>query len=218
MIDTIPHVPDRCFDAAGLNAKTLPRNLALAIDQSGWIPDPEDLTNLATGEVYDVAMTRDRAGRNAWVRMPTGDFILRTLEFENERQPNFRIYGGYFFIANNRMTPSPEGVKALAFNLSEKYAYYCKVQYVFVSPEASEERFTSLVADHLQQLIPELMRCLPDWAEVERRDAPSSQGQESKSPQVHRSHFQHSVPSTQHSSSLFEFVSIPWPADSTRNS
>lgn len=187
MIDTIPHVPDRCFDAAGLNAKTLPHNLPLSIDQGGWIPDPEDLVSLATGEVYDVAMTRDRAGRSTWVRMPTGDFTLRTLEFEDQRQPNWRIYGGYFFIANNRMTPSPEGVKALAFNLTEKYAYYCKVQYVYVSPEATEERFISLVSDHLQRLIPELMRCLPDWAEVERRDAATEISRQSSNAKAQQS-------------------------------
>lgn len=169
MIDTVPHVPDRCFDAAGLNSKTLPSNLPLTIDMTGWVHDPDGVINTHTEEPYTIAWVRDRAGASSAVRLPTGEYTLRTLEFEDERNQGWRIYGGYFFIANNRMTPSPEGVKLLAFNHKEKYAYYCKVQYVFVGPEATQERFTTLVASHLRYLIPELMRCLPDWAEVEAR-------------------------------------------------
>jgi hypothetical protein len=68
------------------------------------------------------------------------------------------------------VTPAPEGVKALAFNPQEKYAYYCKVQYIYASRNATQEKFLELVADHLKHLLPELMRSLPDWSEVERRE------------------------------------------------
>ncbi len=175
MIDTVPHVPDRCMVAAGLDAKTLPENILLAMDESELKPDPEGVKNLSTDQVYRVAYHRDLMGQMVAVRMPVGDLKLRTIEFGFEKSPGTKIFGGYFFIANGRATPTPEGVKLLSFDPSEKYAYYCKVQYVYDSPKGTQEKFLELVADHLKNLLPELMRCLPDWAEVERRDAPVSE-------------------------------------------
>lgn len=169
MIDTVPHVPDRCLVAAGFTDKSRPRNLDLPIDTSDWRGDPQDLVNLATGRTYPVAYKRNMLGMVVPVRMPVGDLKLRTVEFGYDKAPDAKIFGGYFFIANGQATPSPEGVKILAFNISEKYAYYCKVQYMYISRHGSQERFLELVAGHLQQLLPELMQCLPDWSEVERR-------------------------------------------------
>lgn len=178
MIDTVPHVPDRCLVAAGFVDKTQPKNLPVPLDTSDWRDDSNNLVNLATGKTYRVAYMRDVMGLVVPVRMPVGDLELRTIEFASEKAPNARIFGGYFFIANGRATPSPEGVKALAFNISEKYAYYCKVQFIYASRQATQEEFLELVADHLHGLLPELMRCLPDWSEVERR------GEEKPTPQA----------------------------------
>lgn len=170
MIDTVPHVPDRCLVAAGFNAKSLAENLPLPMDRSAWSPDPEGLIHLATKDPYQISHSRDLAGRIVTVRMPVGDMEMRTVRFEHEKDPAAQIYGGYFFIANGGLAPAPEQVKLLAFDPREKYAYYCKVQYVYVSRDGTQERFLTLVAEHLKDLLPELMRCLPDWAEVERRD------------------------------------------------
>lgn len=170
MIDTVPHVPDRCMVAAGFLAKTLPSNVPLDLDKTGWTTDPEGLVNFASGETYDVAYVRDVMGLTVPVRMPIGNLEIRTVELGSETAPDERIFGGYFFIANGRLTPSPEGVKALAFNPKEKYAYYCKVQFIHFSRTATRETFLELVADHLKHLLPELMRSLPDWSEVERRE------------------------------------------------
>jgi hypothetical protein len=171
MIDAVPHVPDRCFEAAGLNLKTLPQNLDLSIDQTSWLPDA-GFVNLATGEPYrTVAVVNSFTGLPSTVRMPVGEFKLRTTEFESPRQPNFRVYGGYFFVANGRVTPSPGDVKAMAFKPSEKYAYYCKVQFTFGGAQATPEQFVTLVEDFLKDFLPELMLRLPDWAQVERQNA-----------------------------------------------
>lgn len=168
-IDTVPHVPDRCMVAGGFIDKGLPENVPLPLNRAGWMPDPEGKTNLATGETYSIAYHRELTGQSVPVRLPVGELKLRTVEFEREDRPDLKIFGGYFFIANGRATPTPEGVKALSFDPQEKYAYYCKVQYVYAAPNATREKFLELVSDHLQGLLPELMRCLPDWSEVERR-------------------------------------------------
>ncbi len=110
--------------------------------------------------------------------MPIGDFVLRTIVFNSEKLPSDkRVFGGYFFIANGELTPTPEGVKALAFSRSDEHAYYCKVEFTLVDdknlkPEEFVERSTEL----LDAMLPELMRCLPDWSEVERRKQGATEG------------------------------------------
>ncbi len=162
MIDAVPHVPDRCFVAGGgLQLRALPHNYPLPIDRSGWRDDP-------AGLAYPLATFADRiTGRPVTVRMPVGDFELRTTEFLGEDRPDVRTYAGYLFVANGRVTPTPEGVRRLAFDLSTKFAYYCKVQLVTSGRDLEAEPFVALAADLLTELLPELIRCLPDWSEVE---------------------------------------------------
>jgi hypothetical protein len=107
-------------------------------------------------------------GERVPVRMPVGQFRLRTTEFSHGETPGARIYGGYFFIANGRTATTPEDVKILAFDKSEEYAYYCKVQFFTIGPKTlTEQGFLAQAADLLRPLLPELMACLPDWAEIE---------------------------------------------------
>lgn len=180
MIDAVPHVPDRCFVAGGLETRVLPENYPLDLDHARWRPDP-DHVNRVTGEPYRLAPYRDPiTGRSTVVRMPVGDIVLRTTEFFAPETPGLRVFAGYFFIANGRTACTPEEVKLLAFRKSEEYAYYCKVQFSCGGGREFEaEEFTSLVTDLLEPLLPELMRCLPDWAEVETRMAPASAGSDS---------------------------------------
>ena len=106
------------------------------------------------------------------IMMPIGEFRIRTTEFEDKTKRNIRIFAGYFFIANGRVTPSPDGVRLLAFNLNDKYAYYCKIQYTMVGDrKLDQEAFVRIVTGFTDELLPELMRCLPDWSEVEAQTA-----------------------------------------------
>jgi hypothetical protein len=41
MIDTVPHVPERCFTGAGMNLVDGPENIALTLDTSSWLPSPD---------------------------------------------------------------------------------------------------------------------------------------------------------------------------------
>ena len=168
LIDAVPHVPDRCLAAAGWVTVGLPRNLPLPLDQTGWVTDP-DRRNLGTGDSYpSLTFAHHVTGDDVTVRMPVGEFKLRTSEFRGGERLDQRIFAGYFFIANGRTTPSPEGVRLFAFDLSTEYAYYAKIQFTMVvSDEATLEQFTATVADLANEFLPELMWCLPDWAEVE---------------------------------------------------
>ncbi len=168
IIDAVPHVPDRCLAAGGWVAVGLPRNLPLPLDQTGWVADP-DHRNLSTGLPYSLlTYPHHVTGDDVTVRMPVGEFKLRTSEFLGGEHLDQRIFAGYFFIANGQTTPSPEGVRRFAFDLSTEYAYYAKIQFtMFVSEDATLEDFAATVADLANELLPELMWCLPDWAEVE---------------------------------------------------
>ena len=172
MIDAVPHIPDRCFVAAGWNLKSQPENLPLPIKKDGWKIDDEQV-NLATGKPYWLAEVKD-IQQSKSVRMPVGELRIRTSEFEKPDQPDLRIFSGYFFIANGRAAWTPLEVKALAFDASERYAYYCKVQCTYASSDATPEKFVTMATDLLQEVLPELMERLPDWAQVERRDLRNS--------------------------------------------
>jgi hypothetical protein len=126
--------------------------------------------NLATGQRYSIAQVQNAYTGTQVVRMPIGEFKLRTTRFERDKQPNFQLFAGYFFIANGRVTPSPDDVRLLAFRPSEEYAYYCKVQFTYGAAGVTQEQFVGLVSEFLKDFLPELMQKLPDWTEVERRD------------------------------------------------
>jgi hypothetical protein len=173
LIDAIPHVPDRCFLAAGLTPVTLPTNHELPMDRSAWYEDPERV-NRATGAPYPMRPHQDPiTGRRIEVRLPIGDYALRTIEFEHKDVPAVHVFGGYVFIANGRITPSPEEVKLLAFDMGERYAYFCKVQVTMALPAGTPASvYVERVSDLLSGLLPEVMRCLPDWSEIELAAAP----------------------------------------------
>lgn len=168
LIDAVPHVPDRCLVAGGMNIRTQAKNLPLSLDVSNWSLDREH-TNIKSGEPYPIMLFLDRiTDKPIRLRMPLGDFELRTTEFSSNDMPGARIYAGYFFIANGQLSASPEGVRLYAFDLTVPYAYYVKIQFLTIGQRSFEsEDFVELVSDFLPELLPELMRCLPDWAEVE---------------------------------------------------
>lgn len=176
MIDTMPHVPDRCLQAAGLEQRSKdPDNIPLPIDVTQWPGDPA-LLHMQLNVPYPTTMFAHHVtGKPVRVHMPIGDFALRTMEFSDPNQPELRIFAGYFFIANGRTTPVPWQVKALAFDPREKYAYYCKVQFMYWGDQdADQDTFLAATADLTQYMLPRLMQCLPDWAEVERRTIDAS--------------------------------------------
>lgn len=172
-IDAVPHVPERCILAGGLASVGSPRHLPIAIDRTNWVEDPGP-PNQRTGQPYHLVQAIDRWTRNAFtVRMPIpvdGDEIdLRTVVFQKTAEPDKRLIVGYFFVANGRATAHREKIRLLAFEKTDEYAYYAKVELAFRGRgEDLTDTFLELASDFLEPLLPELMRCLPDWSEVER--------------------------------------------------
>jgi hypothetical protein len=176
MIDAVPHVPDRCLVAGGLDAEARPVNIPLVIDTSGWSESTAAVNN-ATGLPYPSVSRIDPVTRRPIeILMPIGDVALRTSEFRSTQNPGVSIWAGYFFVANGRIAVTPEQVKALAFQPSEKYAYYCKVQFLAQGQDLTREQFIEAAESLLEPLLPELMTCLPDWAAVERGEVGGTDG------------------------------------------
>jgi hypothetical protein len=168
LIDAVPHVPDRCMVAGGFVPQALASNVDVPIDESDWRPDPGAI-NLATAEPYRTMTFADAVtGRAVTVRMPVGAFQLRVTPFLHPDAPDARVYAGYLFVANGRTTPQPERIRLLAFDRTDKYAYYCKIQVTVIGgPGFEQAAFIEVAGAFLSDLLPELMRCLPDWYEVE---------------------------------------------------
>ncbi len=173
MIDAVPHIPDRCFVAAGLEPQSLPQVLPLELDRTAWKPDPGE-PNHATGLAYELVEFRHPfTNQLMTVRMPVGELAIRVTEFARKDQPGLKFFGGFFFVANGRATATPESIRVMAFRPSERFAYYCKVQLSHAGTGISQEHYTALVEDFLHHFMPELMLRLPDWREIEQLDGAS---------------------------------------------
>jgi len=173
MIDTVPNVPERCFVGGGLQQSTGSRSLPIPLDTSSWSVDtgvPENprgqsgtlYTTRLHGHPYsDAPGTRVRLPRDVTpdrpIKMRVSEFVL---------SENRRLYAGYFFIANGGTVPNANDVRTLAFDLTSDYAYYLKIQVTSASAGSTEE-LLERTASLLDGLLGELMRCTPDWVEVE---------------------------------------------------
>jgi hypothetical protein len=174
LIDAVPHVPDRCFVAGGWTLVSGVRNDPWPIDDADWTDDAEHTTRYGTPYQFDT-FRHWVTGQPITVRMPALEpgrgFALRVSEMQHTRQADHRLFAGYCFIANGCFTPSPEGVKLFAFDQQDRFSYYCKVQFMTSAQRGLDrERFLELTADLMDNLLPELMRCLPDWVEVNAAD------------------------------------------------
>lgn len=175
-IDDVPHVPERCWDAAGLD-QSMPAttfDLDLSFDEA--ILDESSPVNEATGQPYRRLERTNAIGDPMVIHLPIGESQMTITEFQSDpKNPRVRQVGGYFFLANGRLAPSAKDVRLLAFDPREKYAYYCKVQLTYRGTVESGEpddavvsEFVEVAEDILPDLIPEVMRCLPDWPAIEK--------------------------------------------------
>ncbi len=160
MIDTVPHVADRCFVAGGMQLGTLTQDLPLPLDHGRMIPD-EDVPERLKGRIFKI-----RPADGVRERLPRDpkDIKIHTMKFVDERGQD--LYAGYFFIANGGCVARAEDVRLLAFDLKSTYAYYLKVQVASADVESQEE-LAKVAASLLDELFGDIMRCTPDWVEVE---------------------------------------------------
>lgn len=177
MIDAVPHIPERCFVGSGLEKSPGFELIRLPIRTDQWMLDANyraEEDPFQRGPAY-VAWTSGPA-REA-VRMPRlpadHELHLNVSRYWTPGRDDSAFLAGYFFIANNLVTPFSDVVRTHAFNLQSRYAYYCKVQMTWHSADGSTDRETmaTALADFVDALLPELMRSLPDWYELERTAA-----------------------------------------------
>jgi|TARA_R110000782_G_scaffold48627_2_gene106387 hypothetical protein len=175
MIDTVPHVPERCFVGGGLQQAKASRVVELDLPSESWVPDrtvPEELAG-RNGTIYTARLSNDSRYTDApgrRVRLPRNvgpEQALRMRCSEYLLPNGRRYYAGYFFIANGGTVPNANDVRTLAFNLTDDYAYYLKVQ-VNSATVGSVEELAEEASDLLGELIGEIMRSVPDWIEVEQ--------------------------------------------------
>lgn len=169
MIDTVPHVPDRCLVGAGWSIDASPGDVPVKLNVDDWSIDRE-----ATKEFSSDAspIYRARLFNGLSVRMPVGleKLALNTSAYAYPGQDT-KLMAGYFFIANGGISTNAEGVRLLAFDLRADYAFFLKVQ---VTSQSSTDaaQFGQHAAGLLQELLPEIMVCVPDWVEVQRGTFP----------------------------------------------
>ena len=169
-----PHVPERCWEVHGGTQVARPATIPLDIDNSEW--KETDLLHRAVDQPFFVIETNNPVtGEQEEIAMPIGPISLRTTQFTNADQPNIHRLGGYLFLANGRVTPFASDVENLAFDLTSRHAYYCKMQFdmrgmVYDDGTELRERYQELSSEFMQELLPHLMRIMPDWRTYESTD------------------------------------------------
>lgn len=141
---------------------TVEGDLPLRINDAAWAIDsalPADLR-----EYEKAPLAPDSAGEVRWVHLPRDacHLRLRTMRFLDGGRS---VFAGYFFIANGGHTPSANEVRRLAFDLKNTYAYYLKVQVTSQTARDADE-FAASASSLVSELLPEIMRTVPDWPKV----------------------------------------------------
>ena len=167
-----PHVPERCWSVNGLIQTSGPFLLDLS-ELLDSLPEG-DRVNRATDVPYRVVESASLiTGEPRSMRVPVGRLELRVTMFVDRTDSGSRLVGGYFFIANGRMTSSALGVRSLAYNLRDEHAFFTKIQFAYAVQDARVsdgevlDEFERLLRSLMPALLPELLRVLPDWSELE---------------------------------------------------
>ncbi|MDX2131535.1 MAG: hypothetical protein SFY69_05745 [Planctomycetota bacterium] len=160
MIDTVPHVPDRCFVGGGMQIGEIVGDLPLNFSEEWWREDP-DVPEHLKGRIFRV-----RTSDGQYPRLPRDprSIRLRTMQFLDAQQRPF--YAGYFFIANGGTVSRAEEVRLLAFDLNSTYAFYLKVQVTSQDVESGED-LAAAGGVLIGEMLGDIARCAPDWVEVE---------------------------------------------------
>jgi len=179
-VDTVPHVAERCMVGGGWQINTGSAVLPVVLDESTW-------RRAEPGNTAHPYLTSARLPNGTYSSAPgvevhlPFDLICGSSQDHQHRntvdlritdfvEPNSgaRTFVGYFFIANGRLASSAEQVRTLAFDLRADCAYYLKVQVSMYGAHSSQE-LADAAGSLLGELLPEIMRCVPDWVEVEQR-------------------------------------------------
>ncbi len=171
LVDTVPHVPDRCFVAGGMVNQGV-TGVALDIDAPGQYPNPDGLGVVAPAVLANpLGATADPdAGTLAVIPDPLIDATRFTFLPGPAAPPSHVIY---FFAANGKYLSSPNAVRLQGFDITDKHSYYCKIE-VMVVGEADPDSMRKRTEAFLDVFLPEIMAALPDWHDVQAGRWPRS--------------------------------------------
>lgn len=175
MIDTVPHVPERCMVGSGWTKDGQTVLVDVPLDMSRLTKEAElDQKVHGVTSVYR-GLATDPQGR---VRLPKGIENLQMSVTPFVHSSKHQRFAGYFFIANGGVVASANQVRLLAFKLDEKYAFYCKVQFSSLDITSAKE-LGEVAGSMLDEMLGDIMRRVPDWIEVEagRYPPPETGGQ-----------------------------------------
>jgi hypothetical protein len=141
MMDTVAHVPDRCYVADGYEPKSY--------DEVDWlIRRPPGSSPLD----------------------PPQPVKVRYINFEDQTGVSQVTRSvSYFFKVNDHFECSPLGVRRTMQNLLEKYGYYCKVETMTLINHKEES--ARVMTEFLSFALPEIEKALPDWEKVKQQSA-----------------------------------------------
>ncbi|MFG0257682.1 MAG: hypothetical protein ACF8GE_07260 [Phycisphaerales bacterium JB043] len=166
MIDTVPHVPERCFVGNG--------GLSLDGSVGTIVPVTLDLDRFPLDPYVDSESHGPiRRGRTGPSSDSPGQYVYMPRELESlamnvsrfKSDTGVELFAGYFFIANGGTVPRAEQVRQLAFRHEDKYAYYAKIQFSSTSVSSAQE-LGEMAGEFLSEMLPDLMRRTPDWIAV----------------------------------------------------
>lgn len=150
--DMVPHVPDECMRSGGWERVWGPRHVDITVPGAGA---PQDKVEMRV---------------QTFEEQPS---ILRT----GQRVRQMTV--GYFFHTNGRYATTREGVRVSQMNLTDRYAYYAKIQVEIMHARLSESdnRQSEIAAIErvLRKLMPILLEDhLPDWDTARSRRVDSA--------------------------------------------
>jgi hypothetical protein len=137
-VDTVAHIPERCYVADGYQYTDTPETM---------------LWDLGPG----------RLGKSPDQPQSIG---VRFLNFEDQtgaKRVTKRV--AYFFFANGQYESDNLQVRQTLQNLRAKHAFYSKVELMAVVPD--HDQCAAVMKDFLRSALPEIEKCLPDWNSVE---------------------------------------------------
>lgn len=183
-IDTVPHVPERCYVGGGMRIDGDSVVVDIPLDLSRFPRDP-----MLAGTPYE-SMRRGRTGPTSkqpgvYVTMPRGVEKLRMSVTPFIDARGRKLFAGYFFLANGGTVPTADGVRLLAFKLKDSYAYYTKIQFMSDTVDSPKE-LAAVAADVLNEIFPEIMRRTPNWIDVEEGRWPLDDPEEDATPRALR--------------------------------
>jgi hypothetical protein len=152
LVDTVPHVPEKCYLADGFDMASDPETV------------PATVGTLADGttprRTCRTASSASRTRRARARRQRRGVPVPRERAYES----------------------SNVGVRAELANLFQRYGYFAKVELMTAAPStaggtaadraATREQSLKAINDLLASALPEVERCLPDWKQVTAGSAP----------------------------------------------